>query len=131
MTRHDRDQKVRDWTRRFERFQASGLTVARFCEREQVTPDVFYYWARRFRSAGSEPGISNAANQPRTARQRADSQVAGTPAGASVQLRLASGIQISIPADSMEALRCVISCLGELAADSEANSFQRVVVSHR
>ena len=47
MTRRLDVEKRREWEERFERFRASGLTVARFCASESVSEHTFYYWAKR------------------------------------------------------------------------------------
>jgi hypothetical protein len=39
--------KIREWSTRFERFQRSAKTVARFCRDEQVSLQAFYYWRDR------------------------------------------------------------------------------------
>jgi hypothetical protein len=36
-------EKQRKWEERFTQFRASGLTVSRFCTRERVTANTFYY----------------------------------------------------------------------------------------
>ena len=69
MTSRQDVQKRRAWEARFERFRASGVTVARFCAQERVSANTFYYWAKRIgsglssvrtslsrRSGTSEPG---------------------------------------------------------------------------
>jgi hypothetical protein len=38
------------WSRRFERFHRSGLTVAAFCQAERVSQAAFYQWQRKLRS---------------------------------------------------------------------------------
>ena len=47
MTRRLDVEKRREWEKRFERFRASGSTVARFCASESVSEHTFYYWAKR------------------------------------------------------------------------------------
>ena len=36
--------KALEWQERLRRFEASDLTVARFCARERVTVPRFWYW---------------------------------------------------------------------------------------
>ena len=47
MTRQIDVEKRREWKERFERFRASGLTVARFCASESVSEHTFYDRAKR------------------------------------------------------------------------------------
>lgn len=129
MARQDNIQKAREWTQRLKRFQSSGMTVAKFCEIERVAPHIYYYWVRRFRAAGSKSVKSNGERQAHAVRERNDSTVAPGTGTSNVQLRLASGIQISIPTDNIDALRCIVRCLSETGVGSESGSFQRVVIS--
>jgi hypothetical protein len=101
MASQDHVRKASEWTQRLKRFQSSGLSVAKFCELERVAPYVFYYWVRRFRTTGSEAVELNDDQRSHRVRRRDDSVVVSTATTSSVELRLASGIQISIPADSM------------------------------
>ena len=39
----------------YEQWQASGLTRVDFAEEQEVPPHTFYYWARKFEKAGSNP----------------------------------------------------------------------------
>lgn len=129
MARQDNIRKAREWTQRLRRFQSSGMTVAKFCEVERVAPHIYYYWVRRFRAAGSKSAKSNDERQAHAVRERSDSAIVPGTGTSNVQLRLTSGIQISIPADNIDALRCIVRCLSETGAGSEAGSFQRVVIS--
>lgn len=48
------DQDLWDqWRKRLERQRQSGLSIAEFCRREQVSPPAFYAWRRKF--LASEP----------------------------------------------------------------------------
>src|ERR1700690_3726161 len=47
MTRRLDVQKRRQWEERFERYRVGRLTVARFCTKERVSVNTFYYWAKR------------------------------------------------------------------------------------
>ena len=39
--------KSREWAERLERYERSGLTVARWCESEEVSEASFYYWRKK------------------------------------------------------------------------------------
>jgi hypothetical protein len=46
------------WRRVVERQAKSGLSIARFCEREDVSPASFYNWRRRLaEEAGERPAF--------------------------------------------------------------------------
>jgi hypothetical protein len=53
--------KAQEWRRRLRRFEASDLTVARFCSQERVTVSSFWvsaHHSHRYRGAdGGVPGL--------------------------------------------------------------------------
>lgn len=51
MSRHD--DKYREWAEIVARCEASGLSIAEFCRREQLPEWKFFSWRRRLRSKGS------------------------------------------------------------------------------
>jgi hypothetical protein len=118
-------QKRQAWKARFARYRSSGLSVARFCKQERVSTNTFYYWAKRLRTA-SAPAASWAdrAFPPRDA--------AATPSpdsntrGAMVRFYGTTGVEVSVPADCLEAIRCLAECLK--AGDHRSEAFQEVVV---
>ena len=91
-------EKRRAWEVRFERFQASGLSVARFCEQERVSVHTFYYWAKRVGSSSARPSTSAAGNPPR--RSRPSVNLAATAGGitstALVRFSWNSGVEVSV-----------------------------------
>ncbi len=42
-----REERIEMWTNRLERYANCDLTVADFCQQEQVSVANFYYWKRR------------------------------------------------------------------------------------
>ena len=70
------------WRSRLQRFSRSGLTVAEFCQREQVSPASFYLWRRRLREPSSASKESQALPAPRFLP---------------VQLSTATGLQVTFP----------------------------------
>ena len=54
MGRQSDPRKAAAWGRRLGRFGDSGLTVARFCDREGVLIAAFHYWQRKLRDASTE-----------------------------------------------------------------------------
>jgi hypothetical protein len=49
------------WRQRMERQQASGLSVAEFCRRENLSPHGFYVWRRKLGSTPSTRRVSDRA----------------------------------------------------------------------
>jgi hypothetical protein len=121
--------KRRLWAERLGRYRASGLTVARFCAREGVSVPTFYYWSSRIGRGtslslvSSRPG--NGAAEP--CRRQADGAGASA-AAAVVRFHFSAGVEVLVPADCLEAIRC----LAQSAAQSRAEgggAFQEVVVT--
>ena len=140
MAKHLHDHKHQVWARRLERYRASGSTIAKFCQSENVAEHTFYYWTRRLRSAASRltpVGGRTGSNGPRTRTDRvlypnpASQSTLAATAPATIQLSIGSGVRISIPANCTEALRCIVSSLQDAASPREPDAFQHVVVATR
>ena len=138
MTRRLDVQKRRQWEERFERYRVGRLTVARFCTKERVSVNTFYYWAKRLdlrataddlrstraRSAERE-GTAEQYRQPvRPTHVSAD--VANAPV---VHFRLGAAVEVSVPAHCLDVIRCLAQGLQRSAEQSAA--FQEVVVGTR
>ena len=144
MVRRFDDQKIRDWESRLARFGYSGLTVGRFCQKENVSINRFYYWTKRIGSLGSSVSRSKRARTQGvvTKPRRADAperslqqmlQRPATPAIESttlVHFLLSSGARVSIPADCLDALRCIAQCAQQSFAEHQ-DGFHQVVVGTR
>jgi hypothetical protein len=119
-------QKRLVWQSRFARYRTSGLSVARFCEQEQVSSKAFYYWAKRLRTA-------SAAKTSRTDRamppRRASPSLAGDldTQEAVVRFRCKTGMEVLVPADCLPVIRCLAECLAEVG-DPCGEAFQEVLV---
>ena len=119
-------EKRRAWAGRFARYRASGLSVARFCKQERVSPHTFYYWAKRLRTASSAaPSWTDRAIMPRHAST--PSLPNSSTREAVVRFRWKSGAEVVVPADCLEAIRCLAKCLAE-AGDCRGEPFQEVVI---
>ena len=57
MSRFDA-QKRTEWLQRFEKFEASGESVVRFCREAGVAPHTFYYWRKQLRGFEGDDGGS-------------------------------------------------------------------------
>jgi hypothetical protein len=108
------------------------LTVARFCTKERVSVNTFYYWAKRLdlRSTRIRP-----AEQERAAKQNREpvraahvlAEVANAPW---VHFRLGVAVEVSVPAHCLDVIRCLAQGLQRTSAEHSA-AFQEVVVGAR
>lgn len=125
-------QKRRVWETRLERFRVSGLTVARFCAQERVSANTFYYWARRVgggtaRTVG--PSASPRGGNWGRGRQSAESLPAASGNGQAglVRFHWSVGVEVAVPADCLDAIRCLAQCLPPAQVECP-DGFQEVVV---
>ena len=100
--------KRQEWTRRLQRFEASGLSVRQFCRAEGVSTAAFAYWSRAVGRTG-EPVVSQVASAAFTAVE----VVSSPPVDelAAIVVRLPGGITIELPSDRPELLRTALSAL--------------------
>ena len=134
MTRILDIQKRREWEQRFERYRAGGLTVGRFCANERVSVNTFYYWAKRI---GSRPSRSRtdqpdktSEGVPQRVRQAAPLDLTTATNEAVVRFRLSSAVEVSVPANCLEVIRCLALCVQPAPAE-RGTAFQEVVVGTR
>ena len=123
-------QKRRAWEVRFGRFRASGLTVARFCEQERVSVHTFYYWAKRVGPASvttSSPREGKASRRGRQSVKHAPT-AGGVSNVALVRFYWNAAVEVSVPADCLEAIRCLAECLQQARVE-RCDAFQEVVVN--
>lgn len=130
-------QKRRVWAERLERFRTSGLTVARFCASQRVSVHTFYYWASRLRTESTAASSPKPPSRPRGKaaelgheRARQAHAAAGTAQPALVRFQFNEAVEISVPADCLEAIRCLAQCAQQARVES-ARAFQEVVVARR
>lgn len=90
------------WRSRLQRFQSSGLSVTRFCQREQISAPSFYQWRKRLRV--SKENSSSPTFVPVRLTQVA-----------AVEIHLPNGARVCVPPGNAEALRVAIVAAGELA----------------
>ena len=122
-------QKRRAWEVRFERFRASGLSVARFCEQERVSVHTFYYWARRVGSNSARPSTSADGNRPRRSRLavKPAATTGRTASAAVVRFSWNAGVEVSVPAECLGVIRCLAECLQHTHTE-RLDAFQELVV---
>ena len=125
--------KVRQWRDRLERYQKSGQTVARFCQKEGISAPSFYQWKKKLAgepSAGKARRIADSARQHVRATQgQGESPPTGSgfqsvellPAPSSVTtIRLPNGIEIELGSD-LRVIDLLVKQLLERSADEEAS----------
>jgi hypothetical protein len=132
MRRRLDDQKGRQWEERFERYRASGLTVGRFCANESVSVNTFYYWSKRMgrrsitvRSAEGE----GASGESRDSELRRHVSAAATNSPL-VLFRLNIGVEVSVPANCLDVIRCLVDRVQPLRAE-RSDAFHEIVVGTR
>ena len=132
MTRRLDVQKRRQWEQRLERHRASGLTVGRFCADERVSVNTFYYWAKRLGGPSRKSRIAPAAQASEgrrpPVRQAAASDLVVPENAAVVRFRLNAAVEVSVPADCLEVIRCLANCVQHSQLERNA-AFHEVVVS--
>ena len=121
-----------EWRKRIEEQQQSGLTVAKFCDREGVSQGTFYQWKRKLqgrRSPQSQQGPARRKKGARTNREGKPPATASNlpfvqlplPAGAScpwIEVVLAEGTVVRLPQQNLAALQTVLQTLGGAALAS-------------
>jgi hypothetical protein len=117
-SRRDVD-KQREWSQRLARQRVSGLTVARFCARERVSVHTFYYWSKR---VGRGSTATELHCEPADHAHVAD----GTAPSGLVRFRFNAAVEISVPADCLDAIRCLAQCVQHSQAEC-SGAFQEVV----
>jgi len=136
--RSDNDRR-RMWQQRLERFQGSGLTVVGFCQRENVSVASFYYWAKRIGTTESDGSPmprggrdrSGTGRAGRVTRERSSPRaVRGKEYAARIHFRWGANARVSIPADCLDALRCLAQCLAD-ENPRRHDAFRPVVLSPR
>ena len=90
MGRRPSEERRRYWREVLARQRRSGLSVAAFCRRHEVSPAAFYGWKRRL--AGETSGKSTEVSfVPLPLDQ------AVPPLAAELSLQLPNGVQVTVP----------------------------------
>jgi hypothetical protein len=121
-------EKRQAWTARFARYQASGLSVARFCAQERVSVNTFYRWAKLVGSNSARPSTSTG-KPPQRGRLCVQPAAAAGRIAQSAVVRFSwnAGVEVSVPADCLEVIRCLAECLQRTRPEC-SDAFQEVVV---
>lgn len=120
MERSDHASKRELWMRRMQRFARCGLTVAAFCDQEQVSIAAFYQWRRKLRVAGrSEAELSLTPTSLMTGPSPLSKGFVPVQLlhSAVIEVRLRNGITLSLPTGDLEALRLTLNIVSRLPLD--------------
>ena len=142
MSKSGDEVKRESWQKRLDRFEASNLSVAQFCRDEDVGVHTFYYWSkqlgRKSRQVGRSPDRSESRPKPcaaaasaRNESQKTTREAVGTPAPV-VHFTWNWRLSFSVPADCLDAIRCVLECasndqMASRDARPVANAFRQVI----
>lgn len=128
MAKSGDDQKRRLWRERLTRFQTSGLTVARFCREEQVSVCSFYYWVKQIgRTDAAEPRTTRTMSK---AAARCDVARPAERSDAFLRFRFPRDVEVVVPAHCLDAVRCLMQCVGG-DVGSPGDAFRELVVRSR
>lgn len=100
MARQADQRKFIEWRSRLARHEKSGLTVARFCEREDVAVATFHYCRRKCLGEVATPELTRAEFAPVEVVQ-----------GSSVTIRFPGGAVMEIPEPREDLLRVLVAAL--------------------
>ena len=106
MGRQSDPRKAAAWERRLGRFVESGLTVARFCDREGVSIATFHYWQRKLRDASTD-----AATWSPTTSSAARFDPVEVVSRQGVTIRFAGGAVMEIPEDREDLVQAAVRAL--------------------
>ena len=87
--RHDR-QKEQQWRRWLKEWQASGLSVRAFCERQRLSEPSFYAWRRKLATCD--------ARRPVFVPVQISADEEGLTGDSSLEVVLAGGRRVRVPA---------------------------------
>ena len=145
MTKNVDPDKQSDWQKRLARFRASGQTVTHFCQQEKVTPSNFYYWSKRLRQKSPAASTARSRRRRDSKPEHLDKSAVGArlqptgdtaPAVPMVHFFWNRDLQISVPADCLDAIRSVLewsrAAVAEIAkTPGRSSAFHEVLVDAR
>jgi hypothetical protein len=144
MARALAERKRREWEERFKRQRSSGETVARFCAGERVSVNTFYYWSKRLgwsgvvsrgKTAGADSGRARSAVQAGVFRDGERPAEALAEASSLVRFRLGGGVEVEVPAQALDVIRCLAESIerhgAEAARPQRSGGFHELVLGAR
>jgi hypothetical protein len=113
------------WKDRVARQEASGLSVTKFCQQEQISDTNFYYWRRKLkgpargRKSAARRRSDRSAGSHQTAERSFFQLAVPQPQGSAwVEITSANGTLIRLPQQNLAALELTLATLsgaGQLA----------------
>lgn len=121
MARRASEEKRIKWSNRLDRQASSGLSVAAYCRKESISEANFYYWKRKLsrRSSSSRAkhgGRGASSTPPRFIQLRATPQPSPH-----VEVTVAHGTVIRVPADQLGAVAAVARVFASSVDTGERN----------
>ena len=140
--------KREEWLRRLDRFESMELSISRFCRGEGVATHTFHYWRKQLgrksrrngRSRNGNGGsslrlkqcaaVESAASESKTAKAKAE---AASSSKSVVHFTWDSRLSVSVPADCLDAIRCVLEyasherSAGSQDASPAVSAFRQVI----
>ncbi len=116
MARGRRAERERYWRSVIERQQASGLSVAEFCRRNDVADALFYRWRRKLAELDEREGPSQEAQENGGAvAQFVPIEISPPPAAEGFEIVRPDGLRILVPARfEADALRELLLAIREV-----------------
>ena len=106
------------WLRRMQRFSQSRLTVAEFCDREDVSVAAFYQWRRKLVTLVNQSETTAQARGGLPARVSSGSPNGFVPVrvlqSPVIEVRLHNGVTLTLPAGDLEVLRQTLLVVSQI-----------------
>lgn len=102
MSRIPDQSKLSLWSQRFNRFHNSGLSIARFCARENIPTHSFYYWAKRVGPRSQQRQTQAIDSTVDLAISPPGQPVANTHDASSVRIHGNQHLKLEVPAHCLE-----------------------------
>jgi len=99
------------WRERLRRYERSGLTVAEFCDREDVSTASFYQWRRRLAEMVARPRPQQPVPRQRPEAGPSFQQVTLSGVGGVVAIELPNGVRVELPAHHLQLVQAVVADL--------------------
>jgi hypothetical protein len=99
VSRKSDSSKEAVWRRRLRRFEASNVSVVKFCAAENCSEPSFYYWRNKL-------AVMDTTKKPR-AQPPAFHQLS-VPLPSTISIELPGGAVVTLPGNHLDALRTIV-----------------------
>lgn len=106
------DTKAQLWTKRLREFDASSLSVDQFCKSVGCSSPTFYQWRRKLAAVTPAKSSRSASTSQPSASPQSTFLHIQSNSDYSIQVKLLSGVVITIP---VEVLDCLPQVLDRIA----------------